>query len=204
MTYKVTRIQQKYALDPGVGEGMYVFCSTWRQTLISCKMMKGKWKLCFPATLSWLSGLGLKKNIKKKKFCDVFLIDFSVGYSLTLLSFSFHQKNEWWVGTKQKHSVCVQFTLCFDKQRSIQGKFLRAVLFKLNLLTTVLNVNTILLYIFYLEKYVLINLLLMKCNCQFLNLFILFCISDIFKVWESCQVSDLIWPAIFVAFILNI
>lgn len=115
-----------------------------------------------------------KEHLKKKKFCDVFLIDFSVGYGLTLLSFSFHQKNEWWAGTKQKHSVCVQFTLCFDKQRSIQGKFLRAALFKLNLLTTVLNVNTILLYIFYLEKYVLINLLLMKCNCQFLNLFICF------------------------------
>ncbi|XP_050180459.1 zinc finger CCHC-type and RNA-binding motif-containing protein 1 isoform X2 [Myiozetetes cayanensis] len=32
-------------------------------------------------------------------------------------------KNEWWVGTKQKHSVCVQFTLCFDKQRSVQDIF---------------------------------------------------------------------------------
>lgn len=41
--------------------------------------------------------------------------------------------------------------------------------------------------------FVMINLLLVKCNYLLLNLFIFFYISDIFKVWESCQVSDLIW-----------
>lgn len=52
--------------------------------------------------------------------------------------------------------------------------------------------------------FVMINLLLVKCNCLLLNLFILFYISDIFEVWESCQVSDLIWRSIFVPLILNI
>jgi len=143
MTYTLTHIQQNYALDPGEGEGMYVLCSSWRQTLMSCKVMKGKWKLCFPATLSWPSGLGLKTTFKKS--CNWFIIDCSVEYNLSPLSFSFCQKNEWWIGTKQKHGVCVQFTLCFDKQRSIQGKFLRAALCRLNLLTTILSVNTILI-----------------------------------------------------------
>lgn len=42
------------------------------------------------------------------------------------------------------------------------------------------------------KKFISINLLIVKCNCPLLNLFILFCISDFFQVWKSCQVSDLI------------
>lgn len=77
---------------------------------------------------------------KQQKVLQLFF-NWSLLNTITLLSFLFHQKNEWWVGTKQKHSVCVQFTLCFDKQRPVQGKFLRDSLFRLNLLTTILNVN---------------------------------------------------------------